>query len=222
MNRLSPDIAAPAWVELLPAELRTMGDASLWRSIEAGYATPPRAYHSFAHIEACLKAAQPLAFDNVIAVTLAIVFHDIVYIAGRKDNETESARFMHATLAPYVRAAAAPAQRALTQALPHAARMIEATANHLALPADAPQDDKRMLDIDLGILATPPNVYARYAQQVRAEWVPAVVTDAQFNAGRAAFLRQMLAAPRLFHSAEFASSEAPARENMRQELANYE
>jgi predicted metal-dependent HD superfamily phosphohydrolase len=198
-----------------------MGDASLWHTIESAYATPPRAYHSFRHIEACLQAAQGMTFDNPLAVSLAILFHDAIYIAGRKDNETESARFMHATLAPYVRAAAAPAQHALTQALPHAARMIEATANHLALPADALQDDKRMLDIDLGILATPPAVYARYAQQVRTEWVPAVVTDAQFNTGRAAFLRQMLAAPKLFHSAEFASSEAPARENMRRELMQF-
>jgi predicted metal-dependent HD superfamily phosphohydrolase len=198
------------WLTWLPPLLRAADHAALWPQLQSAYATPPRAYHSWQHVEACLEAAQSYVFDEPVSVYLALLFHDAIYIAGRKDNEALSARLMQDCLAPHP---------ALHFADPAATRMILATANHAALPPDAPRDDQLMVDIDLGILATAPHIYTRYAAQVRQEWVPAVVSEAQFNVGRTQFLCATLQAPRVFHSAEFAHHEAAARRNMEAELA---
>ena len=229
----STQSAMPAWVTQLPTALQTQGDAQLWRSIEALHATPPRAYHSWQHIQACLNAANTFTFDDPVSVYLAILFHDCIYIAGARDNEARSAETLQNTpfkaqISPTTGSRTTPrnALQASTEAekatffdaLNRAVRMIHATANHSALPANASRDEKLMIDIDLGILATPPDVYNRYATQVHQEWVPAVVTAEQYQQGRAAFLRGMLTSKKIFHSKEFAASEEVARGNLAREL----
>jgi predicted metal-dependent HD superfamily phosphohydrolase len=110
------------------------------------------------------------------------------------------------------RTAVMPAQIARVE------HLILLTASHGALPAQASRDDKLLIDIDLSILAAAPAGYAIYAAQVRDEWVPGVVTAHQYAVGRAAFLRGMLAAPRVFHSKEFSARESAARDNITHEL----
>lgn len=195
----------------LPAESRAaLGDA-LIASARAAYASPGRHYHTWAHIEACLREAAALRFDDAPAVYAALLFHDAVYVAGAKDNEAKSADL--AVVALRARAGFDAVRCA------RVAHLIMLTASHGALAADAPRDDKRLIDIDLSILAAAPDAYARYAEDVRREWVPAVVNGEQYVQGRAAFLRGVLAAPRIFHSNEFASREAAARANIAGELA---
>jgi predicted metal-dependent HD superfamily phosphohydrolase len=208
MNKASSSPTV-SWITHLPATLQTAGDDAFWADIQASHARPPRHYHTWQHIASCLDAARAYTFDDETSVVVALLFHDIVYVAGRKDNEALSAQTMLDMMAG----------RVSKSVLVHANRMILATANHAALPANAPRDDKLMVDIDLGILATPAPIYTRYAAQVRAEWVPAVVNDAQFNVGRAQFLRQTLAAPHIFHSKEFVVHEKAARSNMECELS---
>ena len=66
-----------------------------WDALRAAYATPPRAYHNFAHVQEVLRH-----YDDVAAgpgwrqpreVYLAVLYHDAIYEAGRRDNETRSA-----------------------------------------------------------------------------------------------------------------------------------
>jgi predicted metal-dependent HD superfamily phosphohydrolase len=67
-------------------------------------------------------------------------------------------------------------------------------------------------------LASDPARYAEYAADVRREY--AHVDDADFRRGRDAVLRDLLAKPRLFHTAyAFEHWEAPARANVERELA---
>lgn len=198
----------------IPPEIASALGKPLLDAAQAAYGSPGRYYHTWAHIEACLRQASQLRFDDAFAVYAALLFHDAVYVAGAKDNEARSARMAATELR--ARTAATPAQIARVE------HLILLTASHGALSAQAPRDDKLLIDIDLSILAAIPADYTNYAVQVRDEWVPGVVTAPQYARGRAAFLRGMLAAPCVFHSDEFAAREAAARGNITQELASLE
>jgi predicted metal-dependent HD superfamily phosphohydrolase len=90
---MNSQIASQAW-------RRLMGDLAIeanqereFEKIEAAYGEPARAYHTMAHIIACLDtfvAARHLATAPE-RIELAIWFHDIVYDTRRGDNEDRSA-----------------------------------------------------------------------------------------------------------------------------------
>lgn len=204
MRRIMTEIA-------LPPDVYAALGAAVVEAARAAYDSPGRHYHTWTHIEACLREAAELTFDDALAVYAALLFHDAIYVAGAKDNEARSADL-----------AAAQLQRCALFDGARIARvehLILLTASHGALPVDAPEDDKKLIDIDLSILAAPAETYALYARNVRSEWVPQVVNEEQYAQGRAAFLDSVLAAPRIFHSAGFAAREAAARANIERELA---
>lgn len=194
---------------LLPMEVREALGATVIDAARDAYDSPGRRYHTWAHIEACLNEAHGLRFDDAVVVYAALLFHDAVYVTGAKDNEAQSARLAARQLQGHLAA----------ERIARVEHLILLTASHDALPANAPRDDRLLVDIDLSILAAAPAAYARYAHDVREEWVPAVVSVTQYAQGRAAFLRRVLAAPRIFHSPEFATREAAARANIARELA---
>jgi predicted metal-dependent HD superfamily phosphohydrolase len=196
----------------LPPDVDAALGEAVMEAARAAYASPGRHYHTWAHIEACLREAHGLTFDDAPVVYAALLFHDAIYVAGAKDNEARSAKLAATQLQGLARFDAARIARV--------EHLIMLTASHAALPADAPGDDKKLIDIDLSILAAPAETYRRYAQEVRREWVPGVVSEAQYAHGRAAFLRGVLAAPRIFHSADFSAREVPARANIERELSD--
>ena len=70
----------------------------------------------------------------------------------------------------------------------------------------------------LGILGADPDRYTSYTRGVRREY--AHLPDADFTAGRAAVLRDLLAKPTLFHTDQARERwEARARANVEAELA---
>ena len=176
-------------------------------------AEPHRAYHAQSHIDAMLAAQQTLAatIANPAAMELATWYHDAIYDPAAHDNEARSEALLRAEL----EGLAAPA------ILEPAAAMIRATATH-ALPDDLPEpwraDTALFLDLDLAILAAPPAEYDAYEAGIAAEFIP-VHGEAAYRAGRAAFLRSLLARPRLFLTDRFhAERDAPARANIRRAL----
>ena len=59
------------------------------------YKDPNRHYHSLHHIENLITQIRRLSlstYDNAILINVAL-FHDVIYKAGRKDNEFNSAEF---------------------------------------------------------------------------------------------------------------------------------
>ena len=199
-------------IKHLPADVLLAFGTGLVETVRNAYSTPGRHYHTWAHIEACLQEAAPFTFDDALTVYAALLFHDAIYVAGLKDNEARSAQLAIEALRRHT-----PLSAARIIQVEH---LILLTASHGDLPASAGRDDQLMIDIDLSILATPANVYDRYAANVRLEWVPQVVSEEQYARGRAEFLRRMLAAPRIFHSMEFVDREAAARANIARELAS--
>ncbi len=67
-----------------------------WQALQDSYATPPRAYHHFGHVRAVLQHCQEVAdgpgWKQPAEIYLAVLYHDAIYQAGRKDNEARSAQ----------------------------------------------------------------------------------------------------------------------------------
>jgi predicted metal-dependent HD superfamily phosphohydrolase len=170
---------------------------------------PHRRYHDLEHLTEVLAAVDDLAADAAqpAVVRLAAWFHDAVY-DGRPGADEEAS----AVLAEQVLAAlGVPADR-----VGRVAALVRMTAAHA--PADDDRDAAVLSDADLAILAAAPPRYARYAAAVRAEY--AHVPDDAFRAGRAAVLRGLVAAPRLFRTAVARGRwEDAARANVAAELA---
>lgn len=71
-------------------------------SLQARYAEPQRAYHTLAHIEACLALLaerEDLSEAERRLLTCAIWWHDAVYDPLRHDNEEQSAALARSDLA---------------------------------------------------------------------------------------------------------------------------
>ena len=180
------------------------------------YATPPRHYHTLAHVEAMLGEWRALRDAGVPGTSArprewaaAVLFHDAVYVAGRADNEAESAALA-------ARHAPEHFPGVNTEAV---TRLIALTALHGArLPPDLTGEERLFLDTDMAILGAGPAEYRRYAEGVRAEFVPAVGA-LPYRFGRARFLRALLASDRIFLSDYYHERrDARARANLREEL----
>ena len=96
------------------------------------------------------------------------------------------------------------------------ARLVRLTESHR--PDDTDVNGCVLSDADLGILAAPPERYASYVAAVRTEY--AHLDDATFDGGRRGVLEDLLAKPRLFHTAYALQQwEDTARANVAAELA---
>jgi predicted metal-dependent HD superfamily phosphohydrolase len=184
-------------------------DDALRERLEATYGHSRRGYHDLRHLREVLEHVDDLlAPDHPAreAVLLAAWFHDAVY-DGQADDEERSARLAEDSL-----------ERPLgTKLAAEVARLVRLTASHR--PADDDTPGQVLCDADLAILAATPERYADYVDGVRREH--AHVPDADFAAGRAAVLRDLLAKPTLFHTAVARQRwEARARENVEEELSS--
>ena len=190
------------------AVLAALPDA-MRAEVRAAYAGPARHYHDGAHVGGIWATWRALGGDaGDRAILWAAAYHDLVYeIPSPKGwNEAESAR----------RLAQAGAGLALDPAvLAEAMGMITATADHLA--AAAPRD-RLFCDLDLAGLACDPAGFDDNTARVRREYP--MVPDADFRAGRRAFLAELLAQPAIFRSGQVPDWwEAAARENIRREAS---
>jgi predicted metal-dependent HD superfamily phosphohydrolase len=194
-------------------------DPTACESLLARYDEPHRAYHTGAHVQACLRL-----YDGVRAlawrgseVECALLYHDAIYDPRSRDNEARSAALARADLE---RAGCAEDVVARIE------RAILATRTHElgSAPSDEPRaltDVALVLDLDLAVLASDVETYRIYSDGVRSEH--AHVSDAQYHVGRAAFLRDILRRERWYWTDELhARFEARARGNVARELERLE
>lgn len=185
--------------------------------LRTAYATPPRAYHDFAHVQEVLGhyaavAAQGPGWQQPAEVYLALLYHDAIYEAGRKDNEARSAELARAGIARWLPAAGVDAVR--TGAL------IEMTARHGHWAGQTLDHDAALfLDCDMAILAAPAARFDAYDRAIAQEYrgrLPAWM----FRHYRRRFLRGLLDAPRIYVSDWFHQRcDAAARANLTRCLA---
>jgi predicted metal-dependent HD superfamily phosphohydrolase len=205
------DQALGNWLTTLPHEWTRGVQRSTIDRAYAAYQSPGRHYHNWDHVTACVEQLRSIACEHPRIVFLALLFHDAVYVPGRTDNEERSALLAREVLG---------ASESYTQTdLGTIEQLILATKDHHAHMSTANADEAALLDIDLSILAAPRDGYMRYAGQIRDEWVPPVVTAAEFRVGRIAFLRRMLGTPNVYLTADARQRwDDAARANMTWEL----
>jgi predicted metal-dependent HD superfamily phosphohydrolase len=180
----------------------------LMRSVIAAYAQPPRAYHSFAHVQEVLRHYHSVpAWKHPREVYLAVLFHDAIYLAGKGDNETRSADLALQAIDTFLAGESLDTHLVRT--------LIELTAKHGKLDRERLDDDARhFLDCDMAILGTPAGQFDAYNAAIAEEYreVPKLIY--RFNRNR--FLEGLLDADRIFLSDLFhARFDAPARANLR-------
>lgn len=227
MNAVSPerlDLLQRGWVRLIchsperhaGADVRAGGGYGVepaaaypvFDRVVAAYSEPHRHYHTLEHLGEMFRVVGRLPVRDPGAVQLAVWFHDVVYDPRAADNEARSADAAADWLGPL----GVPAET-----IANVKRLIATTAHFTGDPPSDP-DARALLDADLAILGASEQRYARYAADIRAEyaWVP----DDAYRTGRAAVLESFLARPRLyFADILHAEGDAPARRNLRAELA---
>jgi predicted metal-dependent HD superfamily phosphohydrolase len=180
----------------------------LFAAIQEAYIGTQRYYHNLDHIESLLKLSEANsdAIQNKEVVDFSIFYHDIVYVAGRGDNEYQSALVAEKALKELGVAIDLIGQVSV---------FINATSNHSQLP-NTDEDLKLFIDFDLSILATEREVYRNYILNIRKEY--GHIPSEQFALGRKGFIQHLMRQPHIFHTELFREREEQARKNMQWEI----
>ena len=195
--------------------------AGMLEALREAYASPPRAYHHFGHVEAVLRHFDEVAdgpgWARPREAWLAVLYHDAVYVPGRRDNEARSAALARDGIARWLPDTGVD--------VAHVAHLIELTARHGTLAPDAPgrgadgDDIRNFLDCDMAILGAAPAVFDAYDRAIAAEY-RGVVPAWLYRIKRRRFLRGLLGRERIFLGDFFhARLDAAARANLRRVLA---
>lgn len=189
-------------------------------ALRQAYASPPRAYHHFGHVEDVLAHYRTVAegpgWHQPREVGLAVLYHDAIYVPGRRDNEAESARLAIEHIARWEPKSVIDGARV--------SELILLTARHGALSAEdfgdgaAAEDTRRFLDCDMAILGAEPQTFAAYDRAIAEEY--RAVPRWLYRIKRRRFFRALLASERIYLSDVFRDRfEARARENLHAALA---
>lgn len=188
--------------------------AAAMADLEAFYATPPRAYHNFAHVREVLRhyaeVTEGPGWLRPAEPYLAVLYHDAIYEAGRSDNESRSAQLALAQIAAWLPDAGVDSARV--------AQLIDLTARHGHLAvAEVDRDAALFLDCDMAILGAAPEVFDAYDRGIAAEYrhVPGWL----FKLNRRRFLKALLKRERIFLSDFFHERyDVQARVNLRRAI----
>jgi len=186
-------------------------DAPVIEEARRAYGSPGRHYHTWEHVLDCAARLRDFPCGHPRTVFLALLFHDAIYVAGDTQNERRSADLAREVLGAHSRV---PAEE-----IADIERFILATCTHVVPEEERSTDLRAVIDIDMSILGADEERYRRYAARVMREWCPSVVNEDGFRKGRAAFLRGVLASPKIYSTREGERRwESPARSNMTREL----
>ncbi|MBM3651810.1 MAG: hypothetical protein FJX06_02830 [Alphaproteobacteria bacterium] len=173
--------------------------------LNAAYGDVARAYHSWRHISDLLQAFEELAVLSARPelIMTAIFWHDVVY-QTRDAGQSRRADFLNVRDSADMFRTHTRMNSADAEAVQE---LIMATTDHLgARPSRErykgfSRDLDLFVDLDLSPLALPWEQFASNFEDIRYEfsWIPEDI----FNAGQAAFLRNLLAhADKLFRRPE--------------------
>lgn len=173
------------------------------------WSEPHRRYHTAVHLLDVLTALEKLCAPATppLEVVLAAWFHDAVYDGVEGADERASADLARTRL---VGARLHDANAAEVE------RLVLLTRTHSPGPDDP--SGALLCDADLSVLGRSPEGYARYLRAVRAEY--GHLSGPRWRTGRSAVVQRLLSNRPLFHTRVGTGLwEAPARENLKRELA---
>jgi predicted metal-dependent HD superfamily phosphohydrolase len=187
----------------------------LYDELMKKYGRLTRHYHNWLHIESLLRLSDVYAnqLQQKDIVDLSIYYHDFIYTVLRKDNEKRSA----AAAEKRLQLLKVPQEK-----IDQVKIFIEATQTHRIPRGYALTDDLAyFLDFDMAILGADWEIYKRYTEQVRKEYI--IYPFLLYKAGRKKFLQGCLAAKFIFHTFQFREKFEPiARQNITKELELYQ
>ncbi len=189
-------------------------------ALRQAYASPPRAYHHFGHVEDVFVQYRAVAegpgWWQPREAGFAVLYHDAIYVPGRSDNEAESARLAVEHIARWWPQAGIDGSRV--------SELILLTARHGTLAsgdfsdAASADDTRRFLDCDMAILGAEPEVFAEYDRAIAEEY--RAVPRWLYRIKRRRFFRKLLTSERIYLSDFFLDRfEARARRNLQAALA---
>jgi predicted metal-dependent HD superfamily phosphohydrolase/dephospho-CoA kinase len=140
------------------AWLATGAAPEIFDQLCARYDEPHRAYHTLAHVAACLRELEDAPVDqgDAAALVLGVFYHDAIYdpLAPQVEgNEARSAALAEHDLGPVL------GERV--------AGLVRATMEHRST---ADPLSGYLVDVDLSILAARPRDFAAYERDIRAEY----------------------------------------------------
>jgi len=181
----------------------------VWLDLVARYEEDGRYYHNLTHIYHVLENIELMRGEVVdeTAVYLAAWFHDVIYDPRRHDNERRSGEYGRQVLERWQ----------LSVNLIHPVKLlILATENHKPYH---PQhlDCLILLDADLAILGSDPELYQEYALAIRQEY--SFVPEADYRKGRFKVLQAFINRPQIYYTDIMRTRlEVSARKNIKWEL----
>ncbi len=177
--------------------------AQIHQRLLDGYHEPQRHYHTLVHVEQCLgmfEQCKSMA-SNPDALELAVWFHDVIFEAGKPNNEKRSAE-LYLQLSQGVHS---EQTRGLVD------RLIMATLHDGSSLED--DDAIYMVDIDLSSFGLSWEAFLQDSQNLRRE--SAELSDAEYYRKKANFQNCLLAKDRFYLSDFFAERlETQARANL--------
>lgn len=197
------------WVDFIGQ--RTSLERALWvyRMIESFYNQPYRSYHNLDHIRRMLDDMEKYFPQATEPEILAVWFHDLVYIPGSGENESQSARQMNVLMRDIF----------TLDELMEAGSHILATAYGKKQMEPFSRGSERVRDIDLLSLAADAADYQLNTRKIREEHN---LPEDIWRTGRRAFIEKMLAQERIFLTEELHTwFEHRAQTNLQHELAYY-
>ena len=179
----------------------------VWEMLLVAYSEPWRHYHTLQHIQETLALLDLFTRSrgDLIHLSLALWFHDVVYKPEARDNEEASIILTTTSLQNWP---------LLPVTIHEIERLIFITKSHTTS-----RDDELghiLLDVDLAVLGKERTHYQRYSEQIRAEF--AWVDEAAYRSGRVQVLRRFLERTQIYQTRQFASHEGAARENLLWEI----
>ena len=155
------------------------------------YSEPHRAYHNLSHLQNLFRVLERAEVqpEHPVVFQLAILFHDVIYEIGRKDNEAKSASLAAERMNGFL----------TKEELNLLIKIIESTAHHQPLSDE--RDIHLFLDCDLSILAAPTDIYKEYQSAIRQEYrkTPLLL----YRPGRRKVLRHFLERERIYFTDYF-------------------
>jgi predicted metal-dependent HD superfamily phosphohydrolase len=158
-------------------------------------------YHNWGHIQEMFMIADSLGIKLSQSQELAILFHDVVYKAGAKDNEEKSAYFMRKELED----TGIP-----ESVIEQAEQIILDTATHQpSIP-----ESKVVLDLDMAHLSFDFNIFLYYRDKIKEEYP--YISDEDFYQGEISFFDNVLKQDKILFTNHF--SEEQLRYNLKQKI----
>ena len=175
--------------------------------LKTHYREPHRRYHTFGHIEHCLREfgdARPWC-ENSKHVEMAIWFHDVIYNVDHTAhlNEARSARVAYGMLLTM----------GMTEEFSSRVKDLIVYTQHNIYPSANDVDATVLLDVDLSSLGAPRTIFDQDGIDIRHEYQN--VPNDQFNAAREKLFEGFLNRPSIYYTTFFRQKyEKQARQNL--------